>query len=538
MSRLVEQLKHTSIKRGLFGALCGVDRIALCVALAITVATSFFLPYVFTDINKKVLFCKLLQFFGIYYSIAALRSLLEKRKDDKKLNFALRAFVVFSLIETLLLLAVYPGEWRADEMKILNAVLNGEWFTWQNYLSAVFYMVCLETLPAPAFILLVQGGVISVILAFIVFRVRELTGFNGALLLVVVCCILLLPPVMNMNLYPLRAALHSFLEVLVFFLLLDHFVSKRVWTYRQIVNLALLGSLVCVWRTECFVFLVLFPFLLFLLSRFDSLRMKKALFFTAALLLLTGCVGFYQNNYGSKDYSQTAYISCIVDYAHEAKVEGEEDYLAQLDEIYNLDELENAYQEAQGGRTLLYGLWSSRWMDESDEWENGNYYDLSRQAFIDGTLKYPDLFFSGKIGLFLDYYRKSMWPPYVPVSTTDGSNKVIAGDYHFSDPISVGLRDMAVAYMGQRDANSPLKFTYNLFLLVPVYLGALVFAIVKRSRLFFLLLAFLAHPMLVLFSAPVGYWMYYYDFYLGGILIVAFAICWLASKFGKRSQKT
>lgn len=94
--------------------------------------------------------------------------------------------------------------------------------------------------------------------------------------------------------------------------------------------------------------------------------------------------------------------------------------------------------------------------------------------------------------------------------------------YLLNDPIFPDLRTKVASFV---EAASPqFEWTisfYNLYLLVPWYLALYVCLIVKQSRLIFALLAFNAHQIATALSAPTYYFMYYYSFYLGGLLVAA-----------------
>lgn len=521
-----------------------IDKKSLALSIGITLLSSPII-FLFFDcgVSERILIAKLVQLILLYCLFHYLFALVKQAKATESARRILFCFTLILAIETLYLLAIYPGGWRWDDIAVLSEVVpNGLWSTWQGYLTALYYMVCFLTVPVPSFICFMQGLFISMIMTYMIWRVSCTSSLRWPLILTVGALIMVLPPVLNMNSYPLRAALHSYLEILAFFMLVDHYINKVDWNAKSVVFFSLISALVCIWRLECIVFALLLPLLFLFLTAYQSGRLKIFALYALCLFGSLIIIGFPQYTANNNSYAVISYSQSLPIYAHQAIEESNSELLSKLNVTYDVDVLNQAYEEGVPGE-FLYALSDSEWpfLREREDMSKEQYYKACRDAFVAGTIEYPYLFLKDKIKLVLDGLMNPIRnaPCYTnAVYSSEGKLfDTFKSQYMLNDPISLRIRNDVTGFV---EAVPPqfigVQWTYNLLLLIPIYLGAYIYLIVRKSRCFFALLAFNLHHALIVLSAPAYYFMYYYSFYLGGILLLAFFLCQLAQRLFNRAN--
>lgn len=508
---------------------------AFFVAVAVSLITIAYPLLTFGDLTTRIVFCKILQFLIVYMCAYAIEAFFRKRKANASLDLGLKAFGLFFVLYFVVFVVLYPGGWHSDDMNIYQQMTqDGTWPVWQNYLTAVFYMLCYITIPIPSFAVFVQFVLLCVIASYIAYRVSVITPVSKKAILVIGAVIMLLPPMLNMNFYPLRAALHSYLEVLVLFLFFDHFVSKRPWTPTGIIVVALLGAIVCMLRTECLVFVLAFPLLFFVLSPDRTKRLKQTGVFFCVLVLTTGALNWYQSKNISGEYALTAYTPALIAYAHQASVDDDRETLDELKKAYDVDVLNKAYDANMTGETLY-------WVSTYDpEWEfrakpadmsDDEYGKLCRNVFISCSLQNPALLLDSKVQLV----DKGIAKTYAPYLTSDLSDREAFLDrYPLNRMLVPEWRELFTNFFEAQAGFEWISVFYNLYLLIPIYIIAITYLLIRRSRLSLIPITLVLQALLIMLAGPAYYFMYYYAFYLAGILMAVWLFCaffgWLRSK--------
>ena len=197
-----------------------------------------------------------------------------------------RDFVKYSCIYLgimcLLLLLVWPGIWRMDEFGILFEARNTFPVFWQHYLTSIFYVLSLMLIPVPAGVILVQNVCISLIVGWLLFRIKTVFFKNRQSKMIYVMYVpFLLLPVLDSNLYPMRMSLYAYLELLVLAEFVFSSIEKQI-SHKKIIALAILTAIVINWRTEAIYYLIALPvcFLVLFWNTTDEKIKSKFIIYT------------------------------------------------------------------------------------------------------------------------------------------------------------------------------------------------------------------------------------------------------------------
>lgn len=534
-------MRHTRLQQVLSKATSWIDWRAFWIAVAVSLLSLAYPLLTFDVINKKVIACKVLQFLGSYLAAYGIDSFFRKKRDDDSFDFALKAFALFFAISMTLFLVLYPGGWRWDDLNMFLGMESGaDWPTWQHYLTTLFYMLCYITLPIPAFVVFVQVTVICAISAYIAYRVSAISPLNGKAILIIGSAVLLLPPMINMDYYPLRPTLHAYLEMLVLFMLVDRFVNKRPWSVPAVLFIACVGAIVCALRTECLVLIPILPFLFFFLAPSREERVKRTALFLSVLVLMAGALNWYQMKTISEEYSLTAYMPSLIEYAHHAKTNGDQQLLEELSVAYDVDVLDRARQEGLSGEGLYWQSnadadWQFRIVHE--EMSQDEYHRLCRDVFLSATLQHPMLFLASKIGLIDSGIRTVYTPAHTSTLYSIESpayDSFLNGNL-LNYPLFPEMRTAVASFVEAQGSDFAwVAVFYDIRLLIPVYVAAIIYLLIRRSRACVIPLTLVVQAIIVALAAPAYYFMYYFAFYLGGILLGVWLLCifafWLRGK--------
>lgn len=527
---------HLETKTGNFFSFvaCVLKRhlFSLFVAMCAWLATIPCIWIVFGKLNTHLAATKILQLFVLCGCSMGADWVISNINDAKLRRWAC-IFLVNLLLGTVMLFCIYPGGWRWDDIIQLNATVEtGTWPIWQGYLTTLFYMLCLITVPVPAFIVFVQVVVISLLATAIVVKIARMLECKEWYVAVPALLLGLLPPTLNMNLYPLRSAMHSYLEVLLLVTLGECCLDKSRWTLRRLIGLSVLTSIVAVWKSECIIFVAIVPVLVLVFEQRGK-RIRSA----ATVLLLVVAIVLGLSLYprfgtslegNSEDYTMTVYVPSLPYFVHTAKERGDAAYLDKLSDIYNNEVLERAYAEGKSGEDIYWHENEWPYIAVPKDSRDKAFYARCRDLFIEGAIRYPGAMLQSRwnqLMASMDFQwtpdRTNMLPKRKGV-VYDKFNK----NYVMNKQIKPKLRDFVTSYMEASKRFEGLTWVYNLGIPLAIVLVLMAFLSIKRSLLALLPLTLLVHNAAVFLSAPAYYFMYYYSLYVGAMFGLAAALAY------------
>ena len=471
--------------------------------------------------------------------------------DFRKLRYGLPYF----LIMMALLLVMWPGIWRFDEMQVINWVTTGYAFYWQHWFSSLYFLVCLELIPIPGGILILQNLFIAVIVGSALNRLETIAGKKWCIAAMI---FLLLPAITDNNLYPIRSTPAAYLELYVIFTLAASIYAREELTSRRVAVLAFATGIAAAWRPENLVYIVLVPLILLLIRK---VSFKRAILFLVITAIIFAGINRIQNRGLERGQSEHGYrdkerytLSGIMWPLGELiktdfKSDDPEKDLETIDKVLSVEmiresDAHDAYWYGGLGeiteenlaavekvyiKLILYNL--PKFMGER----------LRFFLKTNGIGEDPDLFTMYSAHLFdPDYTELEQVNPEAAEFYSAFKER-----YALVRPPSITIRRLLVSTLeGKRVtdyASSSLGFLWLFYDAIPILAALLILMILHAVRKdwkpFLLGLPVFAKTALVIATAPATGFMYYFSAYLsGGILTLLFFALWLQGRPQKQTE--
>lgn len=453
-------------------------------------------------------------------------------RNRKKYKSYIRVALIYFAILMVLLLLVWPGVWRNDDMETAMVarkyVLDG----WQHTLTSVFYLLSFKLLPFYSGVVIVQGVIIAVISAYIYNRLLINLGTKKKCLKLILFIPFILPPVLDNSLYPLRPILYSYACVLLVFMMVRCIREKKIST-ASLVCLAGLFALCMSWRSEGIYLAAVALIYLVVLFR------RKLITPFVLFVMLLGSIGgallirkFENAQLNQRDqarYTLSSTVEIAAPLVRKAYEEGKTEELEKIDKVLNVDMIVE-----------------TGWSGESIFWEDNGVREFSANELSEymKTLMKLVLMYPGEVinERFTEFAKTSalvddasdvIWDT---TSIYDDSPKIriqrfVTSSDGIMNPINTRLRKLVIRLLEGRDIHdyNNTIFTYSIFwnLLVPL-IGIVVFVIwqfVKRRIAVGLIVAtILTKTGIVFLTAPGIYHMYYFAEYLLGYVLIAYMV--------------
>jgi hypothetical protein len=223
--------------------------------------------------------------YGVVYFIAHFVSKLLQRSAFhwQWLKF----FAIYFGINLLLFIVIFPGHFVSDEFNILNDAQTYNLQTWQHIITYLYYVYSLYLFPSAPILVLVQFTIISLIVGFVLAKLRDLLPRRKNLVYLLFIP-LLLPPILLNNFYPLRTPLYGFLELLVVFNFIVLLLGKATLRpFAWVLGFSSLIAIIGFWRSEGIYLLLLLPVVIYksgLITKNNFRRLQPWAFALLALL--------------------------------------------------------------------------------------------------------------------------------------------------------------------------------------------------------------------------------------------------------------
>ena len=207
--------------------------------------------YISNIFSLKLAILKILHLIFLYFIFLKIYKMFFDKKNKKEKKELKYFYICFSIL-FILLIIVWPGTWSWDDIVILQNIANLDFTPWQHFFSGLFYAICLETIPFPVGVILIQIFIISLFESAIISKIKSIyEGKNTKILFILMIIIFSLPPVVLYSLSGFRMGLYSFIEL--------YLLVQMFYLYNKKINISLLylfeisffTFIVSAWRTEC-----------------------------------------------------------------------------------------------------------------------------------------------------------------------------------------------------------------------------------------------------------------------------------------------
>lgn len=454
----------------------------------------------------------------------------------------IKTFFVYFSILFILLLTVWPGIWRWDDLHLVLGAkgyyLNG----WHNFFSSLFYIISLKFIPSFVGVVIMQCIVISLIVSYVINKVCEFLNLNNIIYKVILYIPFLLLPVLDSNLYPLRPTIYSYLILLYFIKMIDCYKCQRL-TYKELIKVIIILILLTFLRNEGIYFAAISLFISIIF--FKKMKINIIQFIILPLSVILISLLLYVNNekylYSNEKekYNISSTMGSVVTLVIKANEEFQEDLLNTMDKVINVDYIMQ--------NPTMHGS-TGFWLDLLKTYYTEDDYNSYMKAYYKLCIMYPDIFlkqqwedFTGASG-YLNLLKMStkIYDMDVPDEDREVYYKFESEGGNFSKPINIALRKKIISFLEGRNPNdyyeTNLVFDifWNLFPPLIVNFVFCIYLLIKK-KFYYLFLIFTINIklFLVFITAPSGLFMYYFSDYLIGYFLLALLIILIIKKILK-----
>lgn len=496
---------------------------------------------------------KILHIIFLYTIISKIHSLYKQRHETKIKNEIIISLIYFIILITLLFL-VWPGTWSWDDIEILkNASFLGL-TPWHHFFSGMFQILCLQTIPIPSGVIIIQILIASLIVGYGISNISTLYGKSKKqiiILQIVLGLITLLPPLVMYILSGFRMGIYSYLELLLITEFIIIYKKKKQLEFNDILKISLLTIIISCWRTEA-IYYPVFILALYLILGNKVIRKKVA--FMATLIITITNFGIAKVNnlmIGNNEYSLTATMEPVTSII---KISDESDK-QELEIINKVIDVGYILENPDKTGELYY--WTTGVVQDYTQEEYSDYL----KAYLKLALKYPDVTIKSWWDIFVKagsgVGQDSKQTTKNMVSNTGGEtfdlfntrtitgirwNGVSAADSRVKNAINIDVRNSVISFLNGTDSNGNLTIIHNIFwnFFIPfiLILVCLIYKLAKKDWfMVFLILTVVARIPIVFVTAPAEYFMYYLSTYLCTYVISALVIGEFISKIKNRKVR-
>ncbi len=442
------------------------------------------------------------------------------------------------LILGILFVVMYPGHWVWDEFNVLDQVKHYEPDSWQSIITNIYYTLCLYIYPTAASIVFIQILVISIVIGYTLSVVRKY--IQNRWLILIVCAFFLSPVLLINDFYPLRLTLYSYLLLALFVLIIDSYIDKKTRANKGLFILsAALIALVCFWRTEGIIYIILLPLVAYRFGVIQAILKRRVwgyAYICIALLMLLGVYGL-TNHYSNKQYSLTAVINPLSTML-QSPLSGDslDTNLEKIDKVLDISLLRSMPSYAE-----VPSYWSGVVRPDYQNHLSGFY-----TAYLSVVKDNPGIFLSARTKTFLatnSLDSNTFNPTFMSLlsytSFPHGGktieyknstlNSAVTQNFYQSNinsyPLNIDLKYSMSHFLLMLDSSNRVsivgKFVWSVIPIIVLLLILLIVLVIKRVWVLAIVCyLLLLHAALVFLSAPAMYFMYYIPIYLcGGVLL-------------------
>lgn len=488
-------------------------------------------------VNGNMILGKALHLVFLFFLVLVIQFMIRRRREPKVMHWMIVS-VAFALIYMAILLCIWPGMWSWDDVAILNNAQTYNLTPWQHFLSGLWHIICLQTLPFSTGVIIVQIMVGALIAGYCVAYVADaIIGEKRRWLWLVELLLFLpmisAPVVMYLN-TGYRMGIYSFLELL---LIVKLFLLYKKTSVEEgtVAAITILTVLVAAWRTEAIYYPIAVLLCMLTMGK-GKVKWQKALVLMVVVQVVVCGIGKWNDKLiGTNNYSVSATVLPVGELL---KVTDHEADAADIQAIHKVFDVSVVYlnPEWQGEAYL----WNAIQYGYTQEDLKGYY-----KGYVHLALKYPKTVWKATWNMFLATAGMSTYETGYPTIrtaclNTDNSTlwltrgaeweAWIGNHSKWNGVINEQLREKVIRIISCIDeeghANVWFRLIWNLW--IPLALSTasiIVLAIRRRWREIPLFLCVLARVPIIFLTACAPYFMYYLSVYLVGYFLSVFVLC-------------
>lgn len=494
--------------------------------------------YFSTETTITSIIVKIFHLAFLYIIFKKIYSLYVNRKNLKVKNEILIS-VIYFIVLFFILLWVWPGTWSNDDIGILKNAESYNLTAWHHFFSGLFQSMCLQTIPIPAGVIIIQILITSLIGGYCLSNISELFGKTEnqkTIIKIVLGVITLFPPLIMYILAGFRMGMYSYLELLLIVKILILFKENKQLDFYELLKISFLTIIISCWRTEGIYYPFFILILYFTLGK-KVVSKKVAIISFVVIMIINLSIGKINNlMIGNNDYSIAATMEGLTSVVEASDAELDKEELETINKIVDVEFIKKYPNLRSEDVFKTVGI--------GQKYTDDEYADYLK-AYFKLALKHP--------GAAI----KNMWKMFLHAGSGFGENSVqttnnmvfnywsmaqdlfkprtIANDgwitinSDFKGPISAELRNNVIFFLNGTYESGKLTIIHNIFwnLFIPftLMLICLIYKLIKKDWfMVFLILTVVARIPIVFATAPAAYFMYYLSAYLCTYILSAIII--------------
>lgn len=456
----------------------------------------------------------ILDFSIVFY----LKNIIKKIKlKDKETRNLIKFFGLALVINAIFLLLIWPGNWINDELGVLYNAKGFMYYSWQNYLTVIFFSICLMCIPTAISIVIIQVIFISFAFAYFINYIYKRINTK---LVYFLYLILLLPPVIYNNLYPLRITMYTYIELIFLTWMFKKYKDKEELDIKTTLISSMAIFVLSFWRSEGIYYLALPIIMFFLFKKYSKHIFLKIIVIEFLALVLFGTFSYIDKMYDEEayvKYKMTAIINPLsIMLQGELKGDVEAD-IEKIDEAIDV----NLLKQNPSYWNIIIALDESLGLYRENIVEN---YDGVMKSYLKIVINnFPEFIkervevykiTNGKYDDLYRYYSLNDKSDFKTLRTEIVTNDLLG------KPISNNLRDKFIAFLRGEKINN-VKLFWNV---TPIAIGCIILVVVfiykRRFIESLIIINLLVKSVLVFLTTPATFFMYYYPLFLEGLVII------------------
>lgn len=441
------------------------------------------------------------------------------------INFGLQMVILFLL---------WPGTWSLDDINVLGSIQYYHVRAWQHVLTNLYDMVLLQALPFPGGIIILQSAMISGCVATSIVTLERGCGLpvlkNTFLDVLTKLCPFYFPPVLMYQLSGYRMGIYIFLELLLLVILMSAEKKDEKWSFPYAVFVAILGAIICTWRTEGIIFLPIIMYIVVLCGP----RIGKKQSGILIVSLIIGIVGITKLQgmfLPGTDYELITTARPCTELVRTANEDEDAEILLAIDQVISIDAI---YDNPEMNGEELY--WNCDLVQKG--YTKEQYHDYMK-ALLSLGMKYPKDLVKERMGVFLDSIGLGEYNSAAIVKLSAElfdypyqntyAEKFQGLEAIWSKSWNPQLRKSVIKIIGmQKDDGTPsmwYRILWSAVLPIIGIVGAFVYALKKKKRtLGVLITSLLLQLAAIAIAEPGGWIMYVLATYMLGYIIIIYGI--------------
>ena len=460
--------------------------------------------------------CKILNIAFIHIISLVFYHMLKNRKNAetrKRIAITLSYFAIIMLV----LVLIWPGAWSWDDVWIVSDAQYYFLTPWQHFFSGLLHVLCLQLIPIPTGVLIIQSLLASFIVGYCVTKLSSLAPtLKSRLVLTIILFVMLLsPPLVVYILTGFRMGFYSYLELLLVTKVFILFKQGTKATLTDLMAVCVLTIIVGSWRTEAIYYPVAMFFILWIMGK-NIITFKRVVIVSLCSMLAILGIGKYNTHLvGNNNYSLTATVAIVAELVRVAN-ESDQEELALIDKVMDVEYILNNSQ-----KTGEQCYWSGGVVSDYSEEDYSGYIS----AFVKLCVKYPlvalktatDIFIQTGSGVYYNGIIRAVLRNDIYDGINEASLRWMLLDN--TSALNEELRNNTLHLLSGLDddfkPNLIYFFGWNLFIPLITIIALLIYKLVKKEFfMVLLLLTILGRVPLVFVTSSAPYFMYYLSTYV------------------------